>query len=270
MTSKVLLAFLLICPSWMFGQTLHFGTNIVAPGEIIQFSAPLNALGKWEVGKLKLPLKPATGGFIVPQGFDLRRPWPLLIVNVPGGGHAIPMMRAYTNAALSLGYAMLACDGPQLNEQLDTLQFGWGILSTVLEQTVRTWPQIKGWPVVCAGFSGGAKRAAGMAAAMMHENYRIAGIFMGGCNEDRASLGLNAYQPGERFKLVPVFLSNGSTDPIAGPNPAAAVKYSMVRFGFQNLRAEIYEGGHELNQKHLKSSLEWFKSRLPQSAITSK
>jgi predicted esterase len=219
---------------------------------------------------LKVPANPATGALVVPEGFDLRKPWPLLIVSVPGGGRSISMMQVYTNAALSLGYAVLACDGPQLDQYADSMQVGWGMLSSVLEQMVRTWPQTKGWPMICAGFSGGAKKSAGMAAAMMHENYRLGGVFMAGSNEDRASYAVNYYQPGEGFKLVPMFLSNGSSDPIAGPDPAAAVKFSMQRFGFRNLRAEIYEGGHQLNQAHLKSALEWFKSRLPQSTAKAK
>jgi hypothetical protein len=267
MFSKALALLVLLSPLSAFSQTLHFGTNLIGPGQMVHFAAPLNAKGKWEVGRLKLPAAPATGALVIPEGFDLRKPCPLLIVSVPGGGRSIPMMRAYTNAALSLGYAVLGCDGPQLDQYADSMQLGWGMLSSVLEQLVRTWPQSKNWPMICAGFSGGAKKSAGMAAAMMHENYRIAGVFMGGSNEDRASYAVNYYQPGEGFKLVPIFLSNGASDPIAGPQPAAAVKMSMERFGFRNLRAESFEGGHQLDQNHLKSALVWFKSQLPTSTV---
>src|SRR3954463_812052 len=270
MISKALAAFLLLFPLSLVSQTLHFGTNLIAPGQIVQFPAVLNAKGKWETGKLKLPAGPATGALVLPEGFDLRKPWPLVIVSVPSGGRSIPMMRAYTNVALTLGYAVLAADGPAVVQDLDTTQLGWAMLSSVLEQLVRTWPQTKAWPMVCAGFSGGAKRSATVAAAMMHESYRVAGVYMGGCENDRASYSATYYLPGEGFKRVPMFLGYGATDPIAGPTQATATKQSMENFGFRNVRAEMYEGGHRLDQENLKTALVWFKSRLPGAAAKGK
>ena len=82
---------------------------------------------------------------------------------------------------------------------------------------------------------------------MMKENYPVIGMFMGGCNEDLASLGLKLSQPGEQFKQVPIFLSSGTTDPIATPEQHATVKQSMRRTGFEKIRLENYEG---TNQKH--------------------
>jgi hypothetical protein len=270
MISKALAAFPLLFPVSLFSQTLHFGTNLISPGQIVHFAAPLNAKGKWETGKLKLPSGPATGALVFPEGFDLRKPWPLVIVSVPSGGRSIPMMQAYTNVALTLGYAVLAADGPAVIQDLDTTQLGWAMLSSVLEQLVRTWPQTKSWPMVCAGFSGGAKRSATVSAAMMHEGYRVAGVYMGGCENDRASYSAKYYLPGESFKRVPMFLGYGSTDPIAGPTQAAATKQSMESFGFQNVRAEMYEGGHKLDQENLKKALGWFKSQLSGATVKAK
>src|SRR5262249_46845315 len=140
-----------------------------------------------------------------------------------------------------------------------TVQWGWGMLSSVLDYLALSWPQTKSWPVACAGFSGGAKRSGTVAAAMMKEGYNITGLFMGGCNEDRATLGLQLYQPGERFKQVPIFLSNGSTDPIAGPQQAALVAESMRRSGFRQVRLESYPGGHQQDDEQLALALEWFR-----------
>jgi hypothetical protein len=265
-------ALVLLIPISAFCQTLHFGTNLITPGVITEFSAPLNMKARYEVSRIKLQATHAQGALLLPEGFDLRKPWPLLIVNVPSGGRSIPMMGAYTNVALSLGYAVLAADGPQVPQQLDSIQFGWSMLASVLEQMVRTWPQTKTWPMMPAGFSGGAKRAATVAAAMMHDRYRVGGIFVGGCNideslgEDRATFGFKQYQPGEAFKFVPIFLSNGRTDPIAGPERAAEVRSSMQNSGFRNVRAEIYDGGHQLNQENLKAALLWFKTPSKPSA----
>jgi hypothetical protein len=248
-------------PLALLGQTLHFGANLITPGEICEFTAPMNAKAKLEVGRLKIQSSQVRGALLLPDKFDLRKPWPLLIVSVPSGGQSIPYMRAYTNAALALGYAVLAADGPQVPAEVDSIQFGWAMLSSALEQMNRNWPPTKNWPMACAGFSGGAKRAGSMAAALVQQNARVIGIFMGGANEDRATLGLQLYKPGERFKQVPIFLSNGANDPIAGPEPAASVKQSMMETGFRNIRSESYEAGHRLDEANLKEALRWFKEK---------
>ena len=93
---------------------------------------------------------------------------------------------------------------------------------------------------------------------MMKENYPVIGLFMGGCNEDLASLGLRLNQPGEQFKQVPIFLSSGLTDSIATPEQHTAVRQSMYRTGFEKIRVENYEGGHQLDNETLALALGWF------------
>jgi len=83
-------------------------------------------------------------------------------------------------------------------------------------------------------------------------------VFMGGCNEDRATLGMSLFQPGPAFKRVPMFLSNGDGDPIAGIEAGTRVRDSMMRSGFQNVRLESHPGEHRLNKEHLRDALVWF------------
>ena len=250
---------LLVVPLCGHAQQLHFGTNIVAAGKVIEFTAPLNGRALTEVSRLRLGGSKARGAWMAPEGLtNLLRPCPLLIASVPSGGSAIGWMRSITNRALKEGWAVLAADGPKVSVNDDTIPFGWAMLSSVLDQFVRTWPQAKQWPVACAGFSGGAKRSAAVAAAMSHDGWRVIGVFMGGCNEDYATLALQLFQPAQSFKQVPFFLSNGSSDPIANPQQAAAVAESMRRSGFQMIRLETYVGGHRQNSDHLSDALRWF------------
>ena len=93
---------------------------------------------------------------------------------------------------------------------------------------------------------------------MMRDGYRVIGIFMGGCNEDRATLGFQLFQPGLGFKNVPLFLSNGASDPIANPSHGAAVRDSMQQNGFTRVRLETHEGAHGLKSEHLRTALSWF------------
>jgi predicted esterase len=238
---------------------LHFGTNEISPGQIIQFAVPLNARARAEASHLGHGGESARGALVLPTGFDLRKPCPLLIVSVPSGGSAIGMMRAYTNVAWKEGWAVLAADGPRVAAEDDTIQLGWTMLSSVLDHATKTWPPLKQWPAACAGFSGGAKRSAAVGAAMAKENFRVIGIFMGGCNEDRATLGFQLFKPGESFKTVPLFLSNGTQDPIANPQHAAMVRASMEQNGFKRIRSETYDGSHGLDEAQLRLALQWFR-----------
>jgi len=229
-------------------QRLHFGTNLVVPGQIIEFTAPLN--GRPQA---------ARGAWFAPRGLtNLLKPCPLLIVSVPSGSSAIRWLPAVTNCAFQEGWAVLAADGPKVGVSDDTIPYGWGILSSVLDQFTRTWPPARRWPVACAGFSGGAKRSATVAAAMTRDGWNVVGVFMGGCNEDYATLGIQLFQPGQRFLQVPFFLSNGANDPIANPQQATAVADSMRRSGFVNLKLATYTGGHRQHNEHLTEALHGF------------
>jgi len=242
------------------GQTLHFGTNRVQPGKLVEFFAPPNGgarLGAQRTGRVLASVK---GAFILPPGYtNLARPCPLLIFSVPSGGSSTRGMSTMTNVALTEGWAILAADGPKIDASEDTIQWGWAMLSSVLDEFTKTWPPAKSWPVACAGFSGGAKRSAAVAAAMAHDNWRVIGVFMGGCNEDRATLGWQLFGPGSRFKSVPMFLSNGVSDPIANPQHGATVRDAMIRSGFTAVRLESHPGKHQLSQTHLREALRWFR-----------
>jgi len=249
----------LFLPVAACAQPWFLGTNQLWPGKIMEFAAPVSAKAKWEASRVHQNLRFATGALAVPPGFDFRKPWPILEISVPSGGSSIGAMRQYTNVAFQSGWVVLAGEGPRVDTETDTIQWGWAMLGSVLDFFSRTWPQTKPWPVACAGFSGGAKRAATVAAAMMRENYRVIGIFMGGCNEDWATVGLKLFQPGERFKRVPIFLSSGSRDPIAGPQQTTPVQRSLRYTGFERIRLETYDGEHRLDAEQLKLALEWFK-----------
>ena len=238
----VVMISLMLSPFITLAQGLRFGTNVAAPGEIIHFAA-----------------RQAKGALVLPEGYtNLLKPGKLLVLSVPSGGSAISAMAGITNIALSQGWAVLAANGPRVAVEDDTIQRGWSMLSSVLQELARTWPQSKRWKVVCVGFSGGAKRSAAVAAAMMKDGWHVVGVFMGGCNEDRATLGMSLFQPGSAFKKVPMFLSNGDSDPIANVEAGGRVRDSMTRSGFQNVRLVSYPGEHRLNKEHLRDALIWF------------
>ena len=199
-------------------------TNLPTPQKIIQLSVPVNGRAAVEASRAGSPGVATLKAVVaLPQDFDPRRTWPVLLVTAPSGSSAVQSLSAYTNVALSQGWVVVAVDGPKVSVDKDNNVFAWAMISSLLDQLRASWPQSKQWPFACAGFSGGAKRAAMTAAEMMRQRDVVIGVFMGGCNEDRASLGYEISRPGQGFLSVPMFLSNGTRDSIAGPLYGARV-----------------------------------------------
>jgi predicted esterase len=235
-------------------------TNAVAPPPMhVNLPVPLTGNAAFQAGSAGQRATPLKGSVDIPAGFDARRAWPVLLVCAPSGSSAVGAARWYTNVALAQGWIVVAVDGPKVAVQQDNNVFAWAMISSLLGEIRRNWPQSKQWPFATAGFSGGSKRAAMVAAEMMQHGDRVIGVFMGGCNEDRATLGYQISHPGAAFLDVPMFLSNGTRDPIASPAHAAPVKASMEQTGFRKIRAETYNEGHKLDTNTLAMALEWFR-----------
>jgi len=235
-------------------------TNLPTPQKIIQLSVPVNGRAAVEASRAGSPGVATLKAVVaLPQDFDPRRTWPVLLVTAPSGSSAVQSLSAYTNVALSQGWVVVAVDGPKVSVDKDNNVFAWAMISSLLDQLRASWPQSKQWPFACAGFSGGAKRAAMTAAEMMRQRDVVIGVFMGGCNEDRASLGYEISRPGQGFLSVPMFLSNGTRDSIAGPLYGARVKQSMEQTGFAKIRLETYDDQHRLSTNHVRIALDWFR-----------
>lgn len=249
---------LLVLPVLACAQTA--ATNAPAPARIVQVQVPVNNAAAIESQKIGLGgVTTLRAVLALPAGFDARRSWPVLLVTAPSGASAVQSLGGYTNTALALGWVVVAVDGPRVKVEQDNNVFAGAMISCLLEFLRHSWPNSAQWPFACAGFSGGAKRAAMTAAQMMRQRDVVIGVFMGGCNEDRATAGYNVSRPGNAFLDLPMFLSNGTRDPIADMSKGALVKQLMEQTGFRNVRLESYDGGHRLDTNQLRQALEWFR-----------
>ncbi len=95
-------------------------------------------------------------------------------------------------------------------------------------------------PIAAGGFSGGAKRSGYVAGALFKERRKVIGMLMGGCNQNTATSAAKRINLPYAFKLVPIFLSSGTTDTIADP------ERSMKSNGFRNVRFESSQGAHDV------------------------
>ncbi|MFL6568342.1 MAG: hypothetical protein ACJ8LI_04185 [Chthoniobacterales bacterium] len=197
----------------------------------------------------------------VPAGFDARRTWPLLIVNsTTDGGRTSVMDAPGYRGATADGWVVLASEA-NIRLRSDTISWRAAVLSAGLDVLHRDWPASKGWPVVFAGLSGGAKCSEWMSAifAPTH-SLRIAGIFLAGINDDRMPAAVQAFHPPPEFHNTPIWISSGRTDGIARPDAEREVQGSLIHLGFRNVRMSSFLGGHELDRADLRNALRWFRS----------
>ncbi len=201
-------------------------------------------------------LTTARMALVVPPGFDPAKPWPILVINNTENYSNIDAMREFKEAALAEGWIILAAD--PIESEKDA-QGGWRSPCSVaaLDYLATVWPGAGKWPVSCGGMSGGAKNSAFVAGNVVKAQHPLIGMLMMGCNQDMASAVLRKGSP-PGFRSVPIFLSSGKADTIATPSQTEAVKESMWRTGFRNLRLETHDGAHVVFQPHIGEALRWF------------
>jgi predicted esterase len=126
-------------------------------------------------------------------------------------------------------------------------------------------PQSEHWPIVIAGFSGGSKISQVLAVSLMLEQRNVAGVFLGGCNEDHSRLLLAEYPAvRERFAQIAFFLSVGNDDRISPPSAVRSVAEHLRSSGVQHLELSEHPGGHRLDTRDLSKALKWFRTQLAQ------
>lgn len=248
------------------GEFSLAGTPVKAGGPILTVQTPLTEKTLKEFkgtkpAKLKLAVK-------LPAGFDPSKPqhvlWVSAAINsdkerVAGNCAAIG---GYANTATDAGWVVIAADTDAGNPRREDNQDGDGGDEAVHRQAVETlaaaWPGVKTWQFACAGFSGGAKATFYRVGQLLASELNVTGMFLGGCNENRTE-GARAetHFPKSKLRKVRVFVSNGKADTIATLDQAKAVA-DAVDGDFGDVKFELYEGGHGLNQGELKKALAWF------------
>jgi predicted esterase len=202
-----------------------------------------------------------------PDGFDPDGVHPILITQVPGGSSQpnTAGLATYAPAALAQGYVVLTAQGVPWpdSEKRDTLMHRYASVRAALRWLASELPQSEHWPIVLAGFSGGAKVSQVLAFSLALENRRVAGMFLGGCNEDHSQLLLREYPAArERFSQVSIFLSVGDADRIAPPVAVRSVAERLRKSGVQRLKLSEYRGGHRLDTRELSEALRWFRTQM--------
>lgn len=213
---------------------------------------------------LKREGNPATEsvvGLWLPADFDPGKEWNILLVSATENSSSVNSIFMYQASAKdSGGWVVLAADGPSAPPKGDTTEWRWRMARAGLLAMEAAWPAARNWPVAACGFSGGAKRSGLLGALLCEDGRNLIGMYMGGCNADMATKGLQEYRPnGPTFRKTPIYLSTGDQDAVATVVAANRVRQSMEASGFRNVRSETYAGGHTADATQITEALNWFK-----------
>ena len=202
----------------------------------------------------------------IPQGLDLSRPAPILVVNATSDRpyhSSRGLMRQYAPVAASRGWVAIAADpepGVQLADDHASLRTSLAIAALAALRS--QWPAEKASPLAFGGFSGGSKYTGWLAAAFAAQGRNVMGVYLSGCNENALLHAARAFEVlDEKFRKVPVFLQSGVNDTVATPEDHRRIARELERAGFVNVRIAAAPGGHEVNPELLGEALEWYASR---------
>jgi predicted esterase len=208
----------------------------------------------------------------VPEHLDPARVHPILITQVTAHAHRpnVAALTDYAPVALELGYVVITAQGipwPD-TEASDTIMHRYASVRAALRWLASEIPQSERWPIVLAGFSGGAKMSQVLAISLTLEKRRVAGVFLGGCNEDHFPLLLAHYPTvKEAFSRIAFFLSVGTDDRISPPAAVRAVARQLRSSGVEHLELSVYPGGHRLDTQDLSLALRWFRTLIQQGDV---
>jgi hypothetical protein len=234
-----------------------------APGSTVRANMPLSAQAKSFAaqGGNAVP-QSAVAMLATPANFDPRKSWPVLVVFSTSDfrrQNRDDLVEFYRRVGLAEGWVLLAGDGPQPARN-DTA--GWRAAMTLaaIDALHRSFTGSEKWPMVCAGFSGGAKGGGFIAPLLAKNGCRLIGIYLTGVNEDRLSEGYARSQPGADFLSTPIFFAIGRDDRIATQEQQYTVVGSIKRTGFNRIRIGTFHGGHEVNDAQTSIALRWFRT----------
>lgn len=197
----------------------------------------------------------------LPLNFDPAGSWPVITAyitdNAPQPDTAAVGAFSF---AIREGWVALGASGPAKAKSPQERAVDILAALHVLETT---WPAVKTWRFATGGFSGGAAAAGYVAAALLGDGRDLIGIYMSGINFPTPVRAEDAMKDVRKcssrdLKRVPVFLSNGVSDPLAGPAEQKKMADLLDREGFKNVRAVQFDGAHVQHQPHAAAALAWF------------
>lgn len=159
----------------------------------------------------------------------------------------------YSKSCVDAGWVCLAVDS-----NAGKPKTGWAMWEA-LGLLEKEWSGFKASTFATGGFSGGAKGCWWEAAYLAKNKFDVAGVFMGGCNEDRSEKNRKEQSVSSAaFRRIRGYVSMGRADGIATIAQSEAVMKSLKSNGIRDLRGGVHDGGHSFHKPHFDEALKWF------------
>lgn len=202
-------------------------------------------------------------GLHLPPNFDPGKRHDVLVVRVTGSGNGKALghftaINDFDSVPAAAGWVVMSFDLPSGTHEGKSHDAVFRACFRVMEAA---WPDVRSWTYSAGGYSGGAKSAFYQLAQLASEGLPVAGLFLGGCNQDFSEKALKEYRVRSTvWRSVKVFISNGRNDPVSTPDHAERVAASVRSNGPRQVRKELFDGGHVAFPDHVRDALQWFAS----------
>lgn len=174
-------------------------------------------------------------------------------------------MGAYTKTAIDAGWVVVSADTDLGNPRLEDNQLckdtDLAIHTAAINALCTSWPNFKTWDFACCGHSGGAKASFYRVGDLLVSELNVIGLYLSGCNQNMTDNAREEtrYQKSLR-RTIKVWISNGEKDDISTVAHAESLEQSIKSSRYGEIRLELHDGGHIINQKALNNALSWFTS----------
>lgn len=235
--------------------------SALTPGQAVTVTIPLGEADIRDLEKDGDPATAARAAYYIPEGFDPAKPYAILLVSQTQNASSCDHLNSYLAAFPSApGWIGIAADGDQ-GPRHDRHLYRWRTARAALQALYDAIPAARRWPIVAGGYSGGAKRSAYIAALLADEGYPLAGLLLGGCNEDRTPDAKQLYSPPSSAFKVPCFFMTAESDDLVPEAKARRVADSLKLNGFKPIKTATYPGDHmTIDKPTIADGLNWLKT----------
>jgi len=235
------------------------GQDIV-PGQLLSFT--LQATEEDRQWAKNDQLKEILISVAFPNDFDPDKPSPVFFVNDTTPGANAKISGSYVGGGTELGYVVLGAQAVGTSHK-STLSY-WDVRGVVTARAINelgaNWLAITESEWYFGGSSGGSKNCCYLA-VYLYERFKKpgSGFFISACNEMKMLDAIEAYKSDKQaFRKAAVFVSSGNADTVATPAQGKIVAEAFERALMGEVRFELHNGGHGMNQEHYREALKWF------------
>ncbi|MFC4992764.1 hypothetical protein [Rubritalea tangerina] len=262
-------------------QGYPFGDTHIKPGELKTTTLPLseanqslalkggkgwkeswinNYRGQWLKDMAKgYPISETNTLIGLPPAFDPSQPTTIFIQWASGDSkNNIRGAKAYWNSCKENNWILLSIDSTPDSKSAWSFSAFLASINTALDALHSQWPNAKQWPIVCGGFSGGAKNSQIMAGLLSQYDHNVKGLFMGGCNETFFELGTQDYNIKKAtWRKLKAFESSGTKDHLVDKAWRAKVRKGLKDASLKDFKTKTYDGGHSLHHGQFVEAVKW-------------